>query len=40
MFNFLKKKNKIENKEEKKNTELLSKTAYLLKHEAKMDQKY
>ena len=40
MFNFLKKKNKIENKEVEKNTELLSKTAYLLIHAAKMDQKY
>ena len=40
MFNFLKKKNKIENKEVEKNTELLSKTASLLIHAAKMDQKY
>ena len=40
MFNFLKKKNKNENKEVKKNTELLSKTASLLIHAAKMDQKY
>ena len=39
MFNFLK-KNKNENKEEEKNTELLSKTASLLIHAAKMDQKY
>ena len=40
MFNFLKKKNKNENKEAEKNTELLSKTASLLIHAAKMDQKY
>ena len=40
MFNFLKKKNKNENKEVEKNTELLSKTASLLIHAAKMDQKY
>ena len=40
MFNFLKKKNKKENKEAEKNTELLSKTASLLIHAAKMDQKY
>ena len=40
MFNFLKKKNKIENKEAEKNTGLLSKTASLLIHAAKMDQKY
>ena len=40
MFNFLKKKNKNENKEVKKNTELLSKTTSLLIHAAKMDQKY
>ena len=40
MFNFLKKKNKNKNKEVKKNTELLSKTASLLIHAAKMDQKY
>ena len=40
MFNFLK-KNKNENKKEaEKNTELLSKTASLLIHAAKMDQKY
>ena len=39
MFNFLKKK-KNENKEAEKNTELLSKTASLLIHAAKMDQKY
>ena len=39
MFNFLK-KNKNENKEVKKNTELLSKTTSLLIHAAKMDQKY
>ena len=39
MFNFLK-KNKNENKEAEKNTELLSKTASLLIHAAKMDQKY
>tara|TARA_A100000164_G_scaffold336211_1_gene328802 strand:- start:6 stop:440 length:435 start_codon:yes stop_codon:yes gene_type:complete len=38
MFNFLKKKN--ENKESENNTELLSKTASLLIHAAKMDQKY
>ena len=40
MFNFLKKKNKNENKEAEKNTDLLSKTASLLIHAAKMDQKY
>ena len=40
MFNFLKKKNKIENKEAEKNTGLLSKTASLLIHAEKMDQKY
>ena len=40
MFNFLKKKNKNENKEAEKNIELLSKTASLLIHAAKMDQKY
>ena len=40
MFNFLKRKNKNENKEAEKNTELLSKTASLLIHAAKMDQKY
>ncbi len=40
MFNFLKKKNKNGNKEVEKNTELLSKTASLLIHAAKMDQKY
>ncbi|MFL2898064.1 MAG: TerB family tellurite resistance protein [Candidatus Pelagibacter sp.] len=40
MFNFLKKKNKNKNKEVEKNTELLSKTASLLIHAAKMDQKY
>ena len=40
MFNFFKKKNKNENKEVEKNTELLSKTASLLIHAAKMDQKY
>ena len=40
MFNFLKKKSKNENKEVEKNTELLSKTASLLIHAAKMDQKY
>ena len=40
MFNFLKKKNKNTNKEVEKNTELLSKTASLLIHAAKMDQKY
>ena len=39
MFNFFKKK-KNENKEVEKNTELLSKTASLLIHAAKMDQKY
>ena len=40
MFNFLKKKKNNENKEVEKNTELLSKTASLLIHAAKMDQKY
>ena len=40
MFNFLKKENKNESKEIEKNTELLSKTASLLIHAAKMDQKY
>ena len=40
MFNFFKKKNKNENKESETNTELLSKTASLLIHAAKMDQKY
>ena len=40
MFNFLKKKNKNTNKEAEKDTELLSKTASLLIHAAKMDQKY
>ena len=40
MFNFLKKKNNNENKKAEKNTELLSKTASLLIHAAKMDQKY
>ena len=40
MFNFLKKKNNNENKKAEKNTELLSKTASLLIHTAKMDQKY
>ena len=40
MFNFLKKKNKNTNKEAEIDTELLSKTASLLIHAAKMDQKY
>ena len=40
MFNFLKKKKNNESKEVEKNTELLSKTASLLIHAAKMDQKY
>tara|TARA_B100001057_G_scaffold11996_1_gene11349 strand:+ start:68 stop:508 length:441 start_codon:yes stop_codon:yes gene_type:complete len=40
MFNFLKKKNKNMNKEAETDTELLSKTASLLIHAAKMDQKY
>ena len=40
MFNFLKKKNKNENRKAEKDTELLSKTTSLLIHAAKMDQKY
>ena len=40
MFNFLKKNNKNTNKEAEIDTELLSKTASLLIHAAKMDQKY
>ena len=40
MFNFFKKKNKNENRKAEKDTELLSKTASLLIHAAKMDQKY
>ena len=40
MFNFLKKKEKNENRKAEKDTELLSKTASLLIHAAKMDQKY
>ena len=40
MFNFFKKRNKNENRKAEKDTELLSKTASLLIHAAKMDQKY
>ena len=40
MFNFFKKKNKNEDRKAEKDTELLSKTASLLIHAAKMDQKY